>query len=152
MNSSRYRTDEERFRMKFRVDEATECWDWAAHRMKNGYGVFWSRDGEESRNWLAHRFSFQLFVGTIPDGLVIDHLCRNRACVNPAHLEPVTYRENTRRGFNPAADNARKTHCVHGHEFTPANTQRILQRGIWSRRCATCNRETVARHRKKQTA
>jgi hypothetical protein len=72
----------------------------------------------------GHRVSYEAFKGPIPDGLTIDHLCRNRACVNPEHLEPVTMRVNCLRGESPAAVHARKTHCPKGHEYSAENTYR----------------------------
>lgn len=92
----------------------------------------------------VHRIMYEDFVGPIPVGLQIDHLCRNMRCVNPAHLEPVTGRQNTLRGVGPTAQNARKTHCVHGHEFTEDNT--YVERG-GGRHCRECHRIRLRRLR-----
>src|SRR5690349_8969939 len=86
----------------------TGCWDWLGAPRGNGYGGF-AWDGRKSI--AAHRASWQLLRGPIPSGLTLDHLCRNRRCVNPAHLEPVTMRENILRGIGPSAQCAKKTHC-----------------------------------------
>lgn len=85
-----------RFLAKMSVDEASGCWVWTAARTSKGYGQF--RIGP--RPVRAHRYAYTLLVGPIPDGLQLDHLCRNRLCVNPGHLEPVTNWENTLRGEN----------------------------------------------------
>ncbi|MDX3520753.1 HNH endonuclease signature motif containing protein [Streptomyces scabiei] len=106
----------ERFWSK--VDRTDGCWLWEASKTGTGYGRF-SLNGQMV---LAHRFAYELQRGEIPAGLHVDHLCRVRHCVNPAHLEPVTCRENLMRGDTPAARNASKTHCVKGHEYTPQNT------------------------------
>jgi hypothetical protein len=95
----------------------TGCWLWAAGLSDAGYGTL-RRDG---KNTLAHRLSFESLVGDIPDGLCIDHLCRVRCCINPAHMEPVTMRENVLRGISMVAVNARKTHCHAGHPFEGEN-------------------------------
>jgi len=117
------------------VIDANECWVWQKS-LKDGYGRMWigSRADGSRRLALAYQVSFETFSGPIPDGLVLDHLCRNRACCNPAHLEPVTQQENVLRGIGPSAANAQKTHCFRGHEFTLANT--YMSKG--KRFCGEC--------------
>lgn len=115
------------------------CWEWTAHRSGNGYGQFWN--GE--RLVAAHRFSYELLIGPIPYGLTLDHLCRNRGCVNPWHVEPITGRDNTLRGISFSAINAAKTHCINGHPFFGDNL-RVTANGY--RRCRTCDYETSRRH------
>lgn len=130
--------------MKF-VEKRDGHWYWTAYCDKNtGYGSF----GIGGKTRSAHVVSYELFVGPVPKGLQIDHLCRIRACVNPACLEPVTQRENILRGMGPSAQNAVKTHCKRGHAFTPENTD-IVPRG---RECKQCHREYEQRmyHVRKQ--
>lgn len=106
------------------------CWIWVGEWVTRGYGRF---KGDK-----AYHFSYRKWKGEIPYGMVIDHLCRNTSCVNPDHLEAVTSKENTLRGIGPTAQNAVKTHCHRGHEFTPENT-RIRVRGTDVRReCRQC--------------
>jgi len=95
-----------------------ECWLWAVPTRPDGYGQF--SIGRSTA--YAHRFAYEAAVGPIPPGMELDHLCRVRHCVNPAHLEPVTPRENVMRGQTPAAKNAAKTRCPAGHEYTAENT------------------------------
>lgn len=114
---------------------ADGCWEWQAAKSRNGYGVFvLSR-----RSLYSHRVSYEIHKGPISVGLHIDHLCRNKSCCNPEHLEAVTSRENTMRSpIAPAALNAAKTHCSYGHEYTPENT--VVIKGGRGRSCRTCRR------------
>jgi len=115
------RSDNARFWAK--VDKQPEgCWVWQAGKDWDGYGIFHAC----GRSWRAHRWAYESLVAPIPDGLVIDHLCRNRACVNPDHLEPVTDRVNILRGEGVAAVNADKAACDKGHPLPP------------DRKCRTC--------------
>lgn len=115
-----------------------ECWQWLARKDRDGYGRF--RDGPLMVK--AHRFAYEQMVGPIPDGLQIDHLCRNRPCVNTRHLEAVTQRVNILRGNGITAKQARQTHCKRGHAFDEANTY-VLKRG--ERQCRIC---AAARNRR----
>lgn len=111
----------------------TGCWLWTRYVEHKGYGVMFIK----KKNILAHRVSYTLFKGEIPEGKQIDHLCRVRCCVNPDHLEAVTGRENTLRGTGPSAVCARKTHCVRGHELAGENLK-ISKEGF--RLCVECQR------------
>ncbi len=113
------------------VADGTGCWVWQ-RSTDRGYGKLTQR----GRTWRAHRVAYMLVKGPIPEGLEIDHLCRVHACINPDHLEAVTQQENILRGIGPTAQNARKTHCGYGHEFTAANTYRSR----YGRECHSCRR------------
>ena len=133
-------------RFETKIEYRGECWLWTgAINANTGYGAFsvklpnnkWNQRG-------AHRIAYAHWVGPIPVGLWLDHLCRVRRCVNPKHLEPVTPRENILRGEGSSADRARQTHCLRGHEFTPENTYRPQG----TRQCRECKRERDRNYRK----
>lgn len=123
------------------VSEETGCWFWCG-ALVNGYGHIGIVLNGKLKHKKVHRVSYELYVGPIPEGLTLDHLCRNPACFNPDHLEPVTLGENVRRGFSPSTTNREKTHCVHGHEYTPENTYTPPN---GQRVCQTCRRAHVVR-------
>lgn len=122
------------------VRDDSSCWEWTAHRVGDGYGSVTIAN----LRFKAHRVAYELTTGApIPAGLVLDHLCKVRHCVNPAHLEPVTQRENVQRGDTQAMADAQtrrwaaQTHCKNGHEFTTANTYRPPG-DPRQRQCRTC--------------
>lgn len=117
------------------------CWVWLGSLHEAGYGRF-----DHGRKRLrAHIVAFVLWRGPVPEGRVLDHLCRNRACTNPDHLDPVTQRVNILRGENHVADRARRTHCPAGHPYDEANTYRD---GLNRRYCRACRRERSRLRRK----
>jgi hypothetical protein len=124
-----------------RVHKTNGCWLWRGQKNGKGYGLI-ARTTKPRTVLLAHRVSYELCVGLIPPGLQIDHLCRNHSCVNPAHLEVVTQRENLLRGVGFPSKEANQTHCIRGHAFTPANT--YLRPDRFGRQCRACRR--TARH------
>lgn len=114
------------------VRKTKECWDWTGCITTNGYGQF-SAGG---KGYCAHRFSYEVNKGTIPEGLTLDHLCRNRACVKPDHLEAVTLKVNLLRGFSVSALNARKMECIKGHPLFGENLRTLID---GERICRTCH-------------
>lgn len=120
-----------------------DCWVWTGAKAR-GYGRFSPVHGKTA---FAHRWSYEHHIGPIPAGLVIDHLCRNRACVHPHHLEVVTQRENLLRGQTLTAANASRTHCPAGHPYSEENTGHYGSRKY--RACRTCAREKTAARRKR---
>ncbi len=126
----------ERFSEKINISTThfyknSPCWEWTAHRDRDGYGQF----SIKSKPIKAHRFIYEYYYGAICPDLTIDHLCRNRKCVNPFHLEQVTVKVNVLRGIGICALNKQKTHCKRGHEFMKENT-RFTRDG--KRQCRIC--------------
>jgi len=116
-----------------RVVKTKDCWNWVGTTNNYGYSSLLIK----GKYWQGHRFSYTLKNGPIPEGLVIDHLCRNRVCVNPKHLELVTNKENILRGVGPTAINKSKTQCSNGHKYNTKNTY-ISKEG--RRYCRVCDR------------
>lgn len=129
------------------IDMLWSCWEWQGYRQQ-GYGRV-AQGVPETTETLAHRIVYTLVRGPIPDGLPLDHLCRNPPCCNPWHLEPVDTATNNARSHSLFADNMRKTHCDNGHPLLGDN-MRIETYG--SRRCKTCAREANARYKATQRA
>ena len=118
-----------------KVEKTDSCWNWTAACFNNGYGAF----KHNAEQWYAHRYSYTAFVGDLIGGLVVDHLCSNKKCVNPKHLEQVTYQENMVRAYS------KRKHCKYGHDLDG------IRRKNQIRYCKTCNnqRERERYHKKK---
>lgn len=134
MQATRRRaTVAERLDRRKRIDQFTGCWEWTGHISPNGYG----RIGVDGKSRYTHRVSWELANGTkVPDGLVLDHVCENRRCFNPEHLEPVTSVENVNRAPNAPVN---RTHCPQGHRYAGPNLRlHTDKRGYTHRICVTC--------------
>jgi hypothetical protein len=136
---------ERNFLLKFKA-ASNDCWEWAGSLNKDGYGHFMVN----TRPFLAHRISYEYFNEPIPENLVIDHLCRNHSCVNPAHLEAVTTKENLARGEKPGMQAKETTKCLYGHFLTKENTyQGYTKQGRSTRLCKTCRNESILKFKQK---
>lgn len=130
---------------RVRFDASTGCIVWTGGKSGNGYGQL----TKLGRTWMAHRLAYELLRGTVPRGLDLDHLCRNRACVRPDHLEPVTRSENIKRGAGPRLSAERqlsKTHCPQGHPYDDENTYRFPD---GRRGCRKCGAESSRLYRER---
>lgn len=135
------KTEAQRFWSKVSISE-NGCWEWTGAKFGTGYGLFTVEKGTKSIR--AHRWSYANSIKPLTPGLVLDHLCRNRGCVNPLHLEEVTHRENIKRGIGPSAPFLNgQNHCARGHEFTAENTK--IYNG--KRQCRICRRVGEKRRR-----
>lgn len=129
------------------VHKTESCWLWIGSVTNAGYGHISVKRNKKVLLYLAHRYSYEIHKGIIPEDHEIDHLCRVRHCVNPEHLEAVTHQVNVLRGQSPSAGHATKTHCPHGHAYTAENTY-YGPRG--NRFCRICKNIYVTRAHKKK--
>lgn len=120
------------------------CWEWQRRKDRDGYGVMWVWIDGKKRQRFAHRMSFEAFNGEIPPGLQIDHLCMNKSCVNPAHLQIVTSKENTQRYFKSINIDS---YCKNGHKRTPDNTFLTGK----TRYCKICRKNASAAYRERKS-
>lgn len=120
-----------------KVEYVGDCWLYTGATGKTGYARITLPPGDSKVSIAVHRAVYQALVGPIPEGMELDHLCKNRNCVNPNHLEVVTHTENVRRGFWGKND------CIHGHVYDEENTRWYFSKPVqrWVRFCRTCSRE-----------
>ena len=140
-----------RFLLKIGAPDSNACWPWIGTIRPDGYGTFGINKG--NKMWIkaayAHRVAYVMLVGKLPNNRTLDHLCRNRACVNPAHLEPVTHKVNCLRGTSPFANNARKQFCPKGHPLSGPNLKIDKCKTGAKRRCRICANAAVKRSTQK---
>lgn len=132
-----------KFLSRFIIGTQHECWEWLAGKSPAGYGQIVIK----RRTVPAHRLSYEYWVGPIPQKHDIDHLCRNRGCVNPYHLEPVTRRENLIRGEGFVPQNAAKTHCIRGH---PLEGKNLFINKLGRRQCRICRNKRQCRYQREK--
>lgn len=144
LKTNRWQPVLQRFLSKIRITKLG-CWEWLGSKTTVGYGQI----GFNGRTTTTHRFIYEYLYGKIDSKLQLDHLCRNRNCCNPDHLEVVTQQENILRGIGLSALNARKTHCIHGHEFTSQNTYITTSN---KRKCRTCHNNESKKHKLKKAS
>lgn len=135
-------TPEQEALLMSKIDAGGVCWEWTSGCFSSGYGVFHVC----RKAYRAHRVVYEWLVGPIPKDLQPDHLCRNRKCVNPDHIELVTAKVNTLRSNNPAANNARRTSCVNGHALVESNVYRTRD---GRRQCRACIKLRAEKHKMK---
>ena len=132
MSEQKRKTIEQRLLEKcIKPVDSDSCWQWIGARQPTGYGQLWNGTRPEQ----AHRISYRIYVGQIPENMEIDHKCRNPSCINPAHLEPVLHKENIYRSNTIMGINARKTSCKRGH---PLEGHNLVISSVGTRQCRTC--------------
>ena len=142
----------EKFLSFISVNKESQCWEWTKARYRSGYGVFATYENKTRVNYMAHRVSFTIFKRPIREGMIIDHKCLNKSCVNPDHLREVTDRENLLLNRSSQCSiNLSKTHCPKGHEYTASNTylNSCKNPGRVCKECAkTYNRERYLKRKR----
>lgn len=126
-------------RLMAKLKDVNGCWEWQGYIHTSGYGRYYKSHG---KTFLVHREMYKYVKGEIPEDLVIDHLCRNRKCANPDHMEVVTRGENVLRGTAPSAQHAKVTHCPQGHPYSGTNLAHSLNQktGNLARVCKACRK------------
>lgn len=138
----------DRFWDKVQFEPNSGCWLWTGSLVNNGYSQFRYDD----KTILAHRLSYEKYIGPIPKGLVIDHLCRVRCCVNPSHMEAVTQRTNVKRGVGPSLIrkfHLSKTHCPSGHPYDQENTYIDSSGHRVCKKCRNISQNKYRKHKKR---